>query len=33
MPADAGLLLDRTWRMHPDLCGYTSEAFYDGKLL
>jgi predicted RecB family nuclease len=33
MPGDAGLLLDRTWRMHPDLCRFTSEAFYDGKLL
>jgi uncharacterized protein len=32
MPADAGLLLDRTYRMHPTLCRYTSEAFYDGKL-
>jgi uncharacterized protein len=32
MPAGAGLLLDQTWRMHPDLCGYTSAAFYDGKL-
>ena len=32
MPADAGLLLDQTWRMHPDLCRYTSEVFYDGKL-
>jgi predicted RecB family nuclease len=32
MPEDAGLLLDQTWRMHPDLCRYTSEAFYDGKL-
>jgi AAA domain/RNase_H superfamily len=32
MPADAGLLLDRTWRMHPALCRYTSEIFYDGKL-
>jgi uncharacterized protein len=32
MPADAGLLLDRTWRMHPRLCRYTSEVFYDGKL-
>jgi uncharacterized protein len=32
IPADAGLLLDRTWRMHPTLCRYTSEAFYDGKL-
>ena len=26
------LLLDRTYRMHPDLCRYTSEVFYDGKL-
>ncbi|HUY51929.1 MAG TPA: hypothetical protein VMV92_40550 [Streptosporangiaceae bacterium] len=26
MPGHAGLLLDRTWRMHPKLCRYTSEA-------
>jgi uncharacterized protein len=32
MPHDAGLLIDRTWRMHPRLCRYTSEVFYDGKL-
>jgi uncharacterized protein len=32
MPAHAGLLLDRTWRMHPQLCRYTSDVFYDGKL-
>jgi uncharacterized protein len=32
MPADAGLLIDRTWRMHPHLCSYTSEVFYEGKL-
>jgi len=32
MPATAGLLLDQTWRMHPDLCRYTSAAFYDGKV-
>ena len=32
MPPEAGLLLDQTWRMHPDLCRYTSETFYDGKL-
>ena len=32
MPADAGLLLDRTWRMHPQLCQFTSEVFYDGRL-
>ena len=32
MPAGAGLLLDQTWRMHPDLRRYTSEVFYEGKL-
>ena len=32
MPEGAGLLLDQTWRMHPDLCEFTSAAFYDGKL-
>jgi hypothetical protein len=32
MPAHAGLLLDQTYRMHPDLCRFTSETFYDGKL-
>lgn len=32
MPTDAGLLLDQTWRMHPELCQYTSDAFYDGRL-
>jgi AAA domain len=32
MPRDAGLLIDRTWRMHPSLCQYTSEVFYDGQL-
>ena len=32
MPEDAGLLLDLTYRMHPDLRRYTSEVFYDGKL-
>jgi uncharacterized protein len=32
MPEDAGLLLDQTYRMHPDLCRYTSDVFYDGKL-
>jgi uncharacterized protein len=28
-----GLFLDRTWRLHPDLCDYTSHAFYEGRLL
>jgi len=32
MPAKLGLLLESTWRLHPDICGYTSEVFYDGLL-
>jgi uncharacterized protein len=27
-----GLFLERTWRLHPDLCRYTSEVFYDDRL-
>jgi uncharacterized protein len=29
---EMGMLLPETWRMHPDVCRYTSEMFYDGKL-
>jgi uncharacterized protein len=32
MPNGAGLLLDQTYRMHPRLCSYTSELFYEGRL-
>jgi predicted RecB family nuclease len=32
MPPKAGLLIDKTWRMHPNLCRFTSETFYDGQL-
>ena len=32
MPDNAGIFLDRTYRMHPDLCRYTSEVFYDDRL-
>ena len=32
MPGHLGLFMDRTWRLHPDICAYTSEAFYDGQL-
>ena len=28
-----GLFLDKTWRLHPEFCGFTSELFYDGLLL
>ena len=27
-----GLFLEETWRLHPDICSYTSELFYEGKL-
>lgn len=27
-----GLLLPETWRMHPSICDFTSELFYDGRL-
>jgi uncharacterized protein len=29
---DKGLFLEETWRLHPVICAYTSELFYDGKL-
>jgi uncharacterized protein len=32
MPATQGLFLETTWRLHPALCEYTSEAFYDNRL-
>jgi uncharacterized protein len=30
---DRGLFLERTFRLHPDLCAYISEEFYEGRLL
>lgn len=30
--ADQGLFIDVTWRLHPDICCFTSELFYEGKL-
>jgi uncharacterized protein len=32
IPADRGVFLERTWRMHPDVCRFISEAVYDGRL-
>ena len=32
MPEKLGLFLDGTWRLHPDICAYTSEVFYAGRL-
>jgi uncharacterized protein len=33
MADDAGLFLDVTHRMHPALCRFSSDVFYDGRLL
>ena len=27
-----GLFLDETWRLHPDICSFTSDLFYGGRL-
>jgi hypothetical protein len=32
IPAHRGVFLDQTRRLHPDLCRFTSEMFYDGRL-
>ena len=32
VPPDRGLFLERTFRLHPDVCGFVSDAFYDGRL-
>lgn len=33
IPPDRGLFLERTFRLHPDVCGYISDEFYEGRLL
>jgi uncharacterized protein len=32
IPAGLGLFLEHTYRLHPDVARFTSEAFYDGRL-
>jgi predicted RecB family nuclease len=32
VPPDRGILLNVSWRMHPDVCGFISDAIYDGRL-
>jgi len=29
---DQGLFLEETWRLHPSICEFTSELFYEGRL-
>jgi hypothetical protein len=30
--ADQGLFLGETWRLHPEICAFTSELFYESRL-
>jgi uncharacterized protein len=32
MPSGYGLFLETSYRLHPSICAFISEAFYDGKL-
>jgi superfamily I DNA and/or RNA helicase len=32
IPADRGLFLAETWRLHPLICAFNSELFYEGRL-
>ena len=32
IPAQLGMFLDVTWRMHPEVCEFISEQVYDGRL-
>ncbi len=32
VPPERGLFLAETWRLHPDICVFNSELFYEGRL-
>jgi uncharacterized protein len=32
VPPDRGLFLGETWRLHPRICAFNSELFYEGRL-
>jgi uncharacterized protein len=32
VPPDRGLFLEETWRLHPLICAFNSELFYEGRL-
>ncbi len=32
IPPEQGIFLKTTWRMHPDVCQFISDAVYDGRL-
>src|SRR5580704_12250767 len=33
VPPERGIFLSKTRRMHPNLCRFVSDAFYDGRLM
>jgi len=32
IPEEKGIFLDETWRLHPDICTFISEMFYESRL-
>ena len=32
VPLERGVFLEKTWRLHPDICRFISDAVYDGRL-
>lgn len=32
IPSERGIFLANTWRLHPDICSFISDAVYDGRL-
>jgi len=32
LPAERGVFIPETWRMHPDICDFISEEIYEGRL-
>jgi len=32
VPPERGIFLGTSWRMHPEVCAFVSESFYDGRL-
>ncbi len=32
IPDDRGIFLPETWRMHPSICAFCSDVFYEGRL-
>ena len=33
VPPDRGIFLEHTWRLRPEICDFTSDAYYEGRLL